>query len=107
MDQLVALNPVAASHAKLSLNGGIVEETVGVAQVVAQRGHITLLADIVNVERRGQGVAENGSHGELADFKSLATLNESVRCLVLENSGAFPIIIPSLVKKMMWLAFLV
>ena len=71
VDHLVALNPVAASHAKLGLDGGIVEETVGVAQVVAQRRHITLLADIVNVESRGKGVSENGGHGELAELESI------------------------------------
>jgi hypothetical protein len=71
VNKLFALKKVAASHAKLGLNGGIVEEIVGVALIVAQRGHITLLADIVNVERRGQGVAEKGCHGELADLESV------------------------------------
>jgi len=50
MNQLAAFYPLAASYSQLGLNIGIVEETVGVAHVVAEGRHVALLADIVHIE---------------------------------------------------------
>jgi hypothetical protein len=76
---LAALNPFTLGrNAKLSLNCCIVEELIGVAQVIAKGRLVTLFADVIDVESWCKWVTENCCHSKLAELKSIKEVSLSL-----------------------------